>query len=541
MPVTPLVAEEIADVVPASASVSVDVVEVPEVVLPLVPEVVSDVAVTETEVAPDQVCDTSTSTSVVDEAEVASSSPIVSSPDVTSTEPMVVIVDTPIVAELSLQADTQEDNFTTLGEGSIVVTGETSLSEEDNFETLTGIPSVVEQGISGENSFITSDQIIDNSAVISNEGSFNTLSTPADRQTVSRENSFVTQASVPVGPAVSVENSFSTLPGGPITIDPVVSPENHFTTLSLPDKPLAVSEENSFTTLNTSGGPDGEENSFTTLSNGGCTSNCGGGGGGGSSSSSSSRIVLAEKTYSCPVYLHKFIKFGEANDRREVIKLQAFLKVYEGFSNLKITGVYDRATFEAVEIFQSRYLRDILKPWQINDPTGFVYITTRQAINNIYCGRDTKNDLLFRKRVAYEYYLATGEDIDVPVTEPTDGGYFIVPTSTATTTSVLKPNVFLAGVGELLDFIGENFCWLLNLLLLLLIFFLLWLLWQKDRDDDELEGPNSHETEDFDTLLPEDEEELAKLAEEDESKMDVLDNNPWQEAIALGPETTEEE
>lgn len=534
MPVTPLVAEEIADVVPASASV--DVVEVPEVVLPLVPEVVPDVAITETEVAPDQVCDTSTSTSVVDEAEVASSSPIVSSPDVTSTEPMVVIVDTPIVAELSLQADTQEDNFTTLGEGSIVVTGETSLSEEDNFETLTGIPSVMEQGISEENSFITFDQIIDNSVVISNEGSFNTLSTPADRQTVSRENSFVTQASVPVGPAVSVENSFNTLPGGPITIDPVVSPENHFTTLSLPDKPLAVSEENSFTTFGIPGNPDGEENSFTTLSNSGCTGNCGGGGGGGSAS----RIVLAEKTYSCPVYLHKFIKFGEANDRREVVKLQAFLKVYEGFNDLKITGVYDRATFEAVEIFQARYLRDVLKPWQINDSTGFVYITTRQAINNIYCGRDTKNDLLFRKRVAYEYYLATREDIDVPVIEPTDGGYFIVPTSTATTTSVLKPNVFLAGVGELLDFIGENFCWLLNLLLLLLIFFLLWLLWQKDRDD-ELEGSDLHETEDFDTLLPEDEEELAKLAEEDESKMDVLDNNPWQEAIALGPETTEEE
>lgn len=590
MPVSPLVAEEIADIVPAPETVAVPDIE--EATEPI-------------EVPIDSVCETSTSTPVIVENEVASSSPIIITP--------IESVPAPVV-NFALPEETPEDNFTTLSESEITpVLGEISLSEENTFETLTGTPiddldnlaiseenpfgeelDATEPALSDENYFITLGQIEDN-LIVSNEGSFNTLNTPVDTLTVSSENSFVTQTSPSTDPTVSPElsfttldlvtdllgvsseHNFSTLPGVVVT-DPAISAENYFVTLSIPldtlavssehnfitldtpvdtlvvseensfitlsnpDDRLTVSDEVSFTTLDIPGGPDGGENSFTTLSSEGCTSNCGGGGGGGGGGSSGG-IVLAEKVYRCPIYLYKFIKFGEANDRREVIKLQAFLKVYEGFSNLKITGVYDRETFEAVKTFQRRYLSDVLKPWQINYATGWVYITTRQAINNIYCGRDTKNDLLFRKLVAEEYYRATGENIEAPIIEPTDGGYFIVPTSTATTSSVLKPNVFLAGVGELLDFISENFCWLLNLLLLLLIFFLLWLLWQENRESEEFSDRlDDHESEigSFGILPPEDEDELAKLAEEDESKLDILDNNPWQEAIVLGPETTEE-
>ena len=494
--------------------------------------------------------------------------------------------------------------------GGVINTDNLAISEEQNWETTSdGINNPWAE--SAENNFTTLTAPVDTEA-ISNEGSFNTLVAPTNSLAVSGENSFVTStesidtlavsaennfttSSTPVDTlAISAENNFTTLPGGPIVTEPAVSAENNFTTATVSVDTLAISAENNFTTsstpvdtlaisaennfttealpiiidtlavsaennfttevlpiiINTLTVSD--ENSFTTEASPIIPPSGGGGGGGGGGYSSSGGIVLGEQTYQCSIYLKKFIKYGESNDRREVIKLQAFLKVYEGFKNLKVTGTYDRATFDAVKIFQSRYLRDVLKPWHINYATGWVYITTRQAINNIYCGRDTKNDLYFRKELAYEYYQATGENLEapLPVTEPAEGGYYIVPTTTPTTTiSVIRPNVFLAGVGELLNFIEANFCWLLNLLLLLLIFFLLWLLWLAG-DDDSNNGKESGEealiSESEIPLLPlgavsleemiypEDEEELAKLAEEDETKLETLDNNPWQEPIILG-------
>jgi hypothetical protein len=86
-------------------------------------------------------------------------------------------------------------------------------------------------------------------------------------------------------------------------------------------------------------------------------------------------------------YLLEYLRYGRSNNPLEVIKLQGFLRNYEGFSNLQITGNFDEATLNAVNIFQERYSQDVLVPWGLESYTGYVYITTKKKINEIYCQR----------------------------------------------------------------------------------------------------------------------------------------------------------
>lgn len=97
----------------------------------------------------------------------------------------------------------------------------------------------------------------------------------------------------------------------------------------------------------------------------------------------------------CSPYLREAISWQAQNNPIEVAKLQAFLRTREGATQVWITGQYDRVTLEAVTVFQQKYAEDILRPWGIIEPTGYVFITTRSAINNLYCGRTTafKGDL----------------------------------------------------------------------------------------------------------------------------------------------------
>jgi peptidoglycan hydrolase-like protein with peptidoglycan-binding domain len=90
----------------------------------------------------------------------------------------------------------------------------------------------------------------------------------------------------------------------------------------------------------------------------------------------------------CAPYMTKFIKLGAANDTAEVLKLQSFLKTYEGFANLAQTGVYDITTYNAVRTFQAKYAKDILAPWGTITPTGYVYTSTIKEINAIYCSQN---------------------------------------------------------------------------------------------------------------------------------------------------------
>jgi hypothetical protein len=84
-------------------------------------------------------------------------------------------------------------------------------------------------------------------------------------------------------------------------------------------------------------------------------------------------------------YLSEYLRIDQNNNPAEVKKLQIFLRDYEGFLNLRITGVFDKATFNAVSAFQVKYKDDILTPWGAGLSTGYVYITTKKKVNEIYC------------------------------------------------------------------------------------------------------------------------------------------------------------
>jgi hypothetical protein len=86
-------------------------------------------------------------------------------------------------------------------------------------------------------------------------------------------------------------------------------------------------------------------------------------------------------------YLLEYIKFGADNNPVEVLKLQRFLKDYEGFENVPLSGFYDQVSYDAVSKFQMRYFDDVLAPWGHDGPTGYVYITTKKKVNEIYCER----------------------------------------------------------------------------------------------------------------------------------------------------------
>lgn len=113
------------------------------------------------------------------------------------------------------------------------------------------------------------------------------------------------------------------------------------------------------------------------------------GGGGGSGSSGGSRRssggqVLGATTDQC-FYLRDFLRIDFDNDPVEVMKLQAFLIYFEGFTNLEVDGVFDLELENAVDAFQNRYFNDVLAPWGHEAPTGYVYLTTRKKVNEIYC------------------------------------------------------------------------------------------------------------------------------------------------------------
>ncbi|HWO07085.1 MAG TPA: hypothetical protein VNM40_00705 [Candidatus Paceibacterota bacterium] len=124
-------------------------------------------------------------------------------------------------------------------------------------------------------------------------------------------------------------------------------------------------------------------------SSGGGGSGSSGGGGGSGSGGSGGGSVLGASTgggLSCE-YLTGFIKPGSKNDFFQVARLQAFLKVFEGAS-VQVNGTYDAASIAAVHAFQTKYASEILTPWGVSRSTGYVYLTTRKKVNEIYCDRN---------------------------------------------------------------------------------------------------------------------------------------------------------
>ncbi|MHA1758800.1 MAG: peptidoglycan-binding protein [Promethearchaeota archaeon] len=80
--------------------------------------------------------------------------------------------------------------------------------------------------------------------------------------------------------------------------------------------------------------------------------------------------------------------FNEAlryrNYSNEVKALQKALKELGYFHFPRITGYFGPITLKAVKEFQLAYKDEILKPWKLNYATGFVGVTTRFKLNNIF-------------------------------------------------------------------------------------------------------------------------------------------------------------
>ena len=99
------------------------------------------------------------------------------------------------------------------------------------------------------------------------------------------------------------------------------------------------------------------------------------------------RTPITEAPAEC-FYLKEYMHLGANNNPAEVTKLQTFLRDYEGFTDLRVTGTFDLTTDQAVRSFQDKYAADVLTPWNLSGNTGYVYYTTEKKINEIYCKRE---------------------------------------------------------------------------------------------------------------------------------------------------------
>lgn len=91
----------------------------------------------------------------------------------------------------------------------------------------------------------------------------------------------------------------------------------------------------------------------------------------------------------CVARLTQHIKLGATNDEMEVRKLEEFLNDFEN-EKLLVDGVYGVEDEVAVKRFQEKYREAVLTPWGLDAPTGFVYQTTREQINKMYCENQSK-------------------------------------------------------------------------------------------------------------------------------------------------------
>lgn len=94
--------------------------------------------------------------------------------------------------------------------------------------------------------------------------------------------------------------------------------------------------------------------------------------------------VFGPQSLSCPNYLNSFIGLKIENNPGDVYKLELFLNE-EMNSRLDLNSTYDLNDYFVVRDFQEKYRAQILDPWGIQEPTGFVYLTTQRWINQLKC------------------------------------------------------------------------------------------------------------------------------------------------------------
>jgi len=89
----------------------------------------------------------------------------------------------------------------------------------------------------------------------------------------------------------------------------------------------------------------------------------------------------------CQPYITSNIDFGRKNNPEDVRRLQLFLNRVQS-EGLTVDGEYKIVDVNAVKRFQSNN-PDVLRFWNLNKPTGSVFITTRKRINTLQCEYET--------------------------------------------------------------------------------------------------------------------------------------------------------
>lgn len=128
--------------------------------------------------------------------------------------------------------------------------------------------------------------------------------------------------------------------------------------------------------------------------------------------------TTTEAVISCDMYLTDFIKAGAQNNVEQVKRLQSVLKNNEK-ADVEINGEYDTKTLAAVHALQTKYASEILTPWGVKESTGFVYLTTRKKINELYC-KSTKQFPLSESEQKLIEKARSGASVPIaaPVTKP---------------------------------------------------------------------------------------------------------------------------
>lgn len=136
-------------------------------------------------------------------------------------------------------------------------------------------------------------------------------------------------------------------------------------------------------------------------------------------------LVLGGEVGLCEKYLFEYIRVGAQNDADEVTKLQLFLRNYEDFADVEVTGVYDEATVAAVHAFQEKYADEVLTPWGLSASTGYVYYTTQRKINELYCRGEIAFDLTPEQRAEIERFrelIERRQEEGLPLPDPSEVG-----------------------------------------------------------------------------------------------------------------------
>lgn len=185
--------------------------------------------------------------------------------------------------------------------------------------------------------------------------------------------------------------TFENVPFGSYTMEEVA--QEGWTNVSGLGDVTVDQQEETFTVVNRDteeqdGGGDEEEQEESTPT---ITTFGGGGGNGpvsGSFGGSSGQVLGASTSTPNPgcddVLLTDFMRRGKANNPSQVMLLQNFLNT-EMDASLPVSGVFGLLTENVVKSFQTKYSDDVLAPWGITYPTGYVYKTTLWKINQIHC------------------------------------------------------------------------------------------------------------------------------------------------------------